>query len=126
MDNQILSVIFCTCVFLRSHRSIDDPLKGSYPIPLLRLRLTGEQELPVRRDNGDAVVPVVALRGRGQPRQHGVAVLLTADEDLAAGVGVLERRWKVESAKGIHNPEVKGSLTEGPGGWGGISLPEGL
>lgn len=69
VDSQIFSVlkVFCTCVFLRPHRSIDDPLKGSYPISLLRLRLTGEQELPVRRDDGDAVVPVVALRGRGQP-----------------------------------------------------------
>lgn len=80
---------WCTCVFLWPHWSIDHPLKGRYPIPLLGLRLTGKQELPVRRYDGDAVVPVVALGGRGQTSQDGVAVLLTADEDLATGVGVL-------------------------------------
>lgn len=56
---------------------------------MLSFGLTGKQELPVRRDDGDAVVPVVALRGWRQARQHGVAVLLTADEDLTAGVGIL-------------------------------------
>lgn len=121
MDNQILSVfkVRRTCIFLRPHGSIDDPLKGSYPISLLRLRLTGEQELPVRRDDGDAVVPVVALCGRGQPRQHGVAVLLTADEDLAAGVGVLGDVGKWSQQKGFMIQKLKGV-------GGGGSLPEGL
>lgn len=54
-----------TCVFLRPHWSIDDPLEGGYPIPLLGFGLAGEQELPVRRDDGDAVVPMVALGGGG-------------------------------------------------------------
>lgn len=78
-----------TCIFLWPHWSIDDPLKGSYPIALLSFGFTGKQELPVRRDDGDAVVPVVALRGRGQAGQDGVAVLLTADEDLTTGIGIL-------------------------------------
>lgn len=78
-----------TCIFLWPHWSVDDPLEGGYPIPLLRLRLAGKQELPVRCDDGDAVVPVVALRGLRQPRQDGVAVLLAADEHLAAGVRIL-------------------------------------
>lgn len=79
----------CTCIFLWSHWSIDDPLEGSYPFPLLRLRLASKQELPVWRDDGDAVVPVVALGGRRQAGQHRVAVLLTANEDLTTGVSVL-------------------------------------
>lgn len=79
----------CTCVFLRPHWSIDDPLEGCYPISLLCLGLTGKQELPVRCNDGDAVVPVVALNGRGQARKNGVAVLLTADEHLSTGIGIL-------------------------------------
>lgn len=68
---------------------------------MLSFGLTGKQELPVRRDDGDAVVPVVALRGRRQARQHGVAVLLTADEDLTAGVGILGDGQKKESKEQI-------------------------
>lgn len=84
----------CTCVLLRPHWPIDDPLEGCYPIPLLCLGLAGEQELPVGSDDGDAVVPVAALGGRGQAGQDGVAVLLTADEHLAAGVGILREGGK--------------------------------
>lgn len=87
-------LMFRTCVFLRPHWSIDHPLEGSYPIPLLGFGLTGKQEFPVRGDDGDAVVPVVALCGRGQAGQDGVAVLLTADEHLAAGVGILGDRQR--------------------------------
>lgn len=83
---------FLTCIFLWPHRPIDDPLEGSYPISLLGLGLAGKQELPVGRDDGDAVVPVVALRGRGQAGKDGVAVLLTADEHLATGIGILGSR----------------------------------
>lgn len=78
-----------TCVFLWPHRSIDDSLESRDPVALLGLRLAGKEELPVGRDDGDAVVPVVALRGRGQAGQDGVAVLLAADEHFAPGVGVL-------------------------------------
>ena len=81
--------MFLTCVFLRPHWSVDDPLEGRYPIALLGLGLAGEQELPVGRDDGDAVAPVVSLRGGGQAGEHRVAVLLTADEHLSTGVGVL-------------------------------------
>lgn len=84
--------IFHTCIFLWPHWTIDDPLEGSYPIPLLGLGLAGKQELPVWRDDGDAVVPVVALCGRGQPGEHGVAVLLAAYEHLTTGVGILGDR----------------------------------
>lgn len=84
--------LFCTCIFLWSHRSIDDPLKGRYPIPLLSLGLASKQELPVRRDDSNAVVPVVALSGRRQAGQNGVAVLLTADEHLPPSVGILGER----------------------------------
>lgn len=78
-----------TCILLRPHWSIDHPLESGYPIPLLGFGLAGEEELPVRRDDGDPVVPMVALRGWGQARQNGVAVLLTADEHLTPGVGIL-------------------------------------
>lgn len=77
---------------MRPHGSVDDSLEGRDPVSLLGLRLAGEQELPVRRDDGDAVVPVVALRGRRQAGQDGVAVLLAADEHLPPGVGVLQHR----------------------------------
>lgn len=83
-----------TCIFLWPHWPINDPLEGSYPISLLSFRFAGKEKLPVRRDDGDAVVPVVTLCGRRQARQHGVAVLLTADEDLAQSVRVLEDAGK--------------------------------
>ena len=82
-------VDFCTCVFLRPHWSVDDPLEGGDPIALLGLRLAGEQELPVGRYYGDAVGPVVALGGGGEAGEDRVAVLLTADEDLPPRVRVL-------------------------------------
>lgn len=78
-----------TCIFLWPHWPIDNPLKGSYPITLLSLSLTGKQKLPVWCDNGDAVVPVVTLCGWRQARQHSVAVLLTANEDLAKSIRIL-------------------------------------
>lgn len=56
---------------------------------MLGLSLAGEEELPLGRDDGDAVVPVVALCGRGQAGQDGVAILLAADEHLPTGIGVL-------------------------------------
>lgn len=84
--------VFHTCIFLGPHWSIDDPLEGRYPISLLGLSLAGKQELPVRRDDGDAVVPVVALSGRRQAGQNGVAVLLAADEHLTPSVGILGER----------------------------------
>lgn len=87
--NDLFYSIPCTCIFLWPHWPIDDPLEGRYPIPLLGLCLTGKQELPVRRDDGDAVVPAAALRRRGQAGQDGVAVLLTADEHLATGISIL-------------------------------------
>ena len=90
VSNCISLVHICTCVFLRPHWPVDDPLEGGDPIALLGLRLAGEQELPVGRYYGDAVGPVVALGGGGQPGEDRVAVLLTANEHLPPGVRVLE------------------------------------
>lgn len=81
-----------TCILLWPHWSIYDPLESGYPVLLLGLGLTGKEELPVWRDDGDAVVPVVALCGRRQASQDSVAVLLAADEHLPAGVGILRDR----------------------------------
>lgn len=88
-DEWLAHSLYCTCIFLRPHWSIDDPLEGCYPIPLLCLSLAGKQELPVWRNYGDAIVPVVALGGWRQSSQNGIAVLLAAYEHLTTGVGIL-------------------------------------
>ncbi len=81
-----------TCVLLRHHGSVDDSLKGSDPVLLLRFGFTSKQELPVWGFNGDPVLPVVSL-GRGrQSGYHGIAVLFTADEHLATCICIL-KEW---------------------------------
>lgn len=87
------------CVLLGQHGPVHDLAEGLHPRPLLRLRLAGQQELALRRDDGDAVWPVVALGGRREPVQHRVAALLAADEDLPSGEGV-------QGVLEVHEPAV--------------------
>lgn len=59
------------------------------------------------------MVPVVALRGRGQAGQDSVAVLLTADEHLTAGVGILGvRKRERETNKTVSKLSDQSALKE--------------
>lgn len=78
-----------TCVLLWQHGPVHHLAEGVQPRALLRLRLTSQQEPALRRDDGDAVWPVVALGGLRESVQHRVAALPAADEDLPSGKGVL-------------------------------------
>lgn len=93
---------------------------------MLGLSLAGKQELPVWRDDGDAVVPVVALRGRGQAGQDSVAVLLTADEHLTAGVGILGGRKRERDEQNCEKSERSISTERKTHKGAGLFLPEGL
>lgn len=90
-----------TCIFLGQHRPVHDLPESLHPGPLLHLRLAGQQEPALWRDDGDAVGPVVALGGRWEPVQHRVAALPAADEDFPTSKGILWAEARQPLGKGV-------------------------
>lgn len=90
-----------TCVLLGQHGPVHDLPESLHPGPLLRLRLAGQQKPTLRRDDGDAMWPVVALGGRREPVQHRVAALPAADEDFPTGKGILWAEAGQPLGKGV-------------------------
>lgn len=88
-----------TCIILWQHGSVDDTLKYSYPLFLFLFCLTGKEEFSVWCHNGDAKLPVVALRGGGQACYYGVATFLTTNEHFPSCIGILFRMLEWQRGK---------------------------
>lgn len=79
-----------TCILLRQHGSVDNSLKCSHPVFLVRFRLARKQELAVRGHDGDPELPVGALNVWRKAREGGVAAFFTPNKNFSPCVRILD------------------------------------
>lgn len=105
-----------TCILLRQHGSVDNRLKRSHPVFLVRLCLTRKQELAVRSHDGDPELPVRALNVWRKAIEGGVAAFFTPDKNLSPCVRILDTQthhqdWIIRSVlQSVGSAPTRGSL----------------
>lgn len=82
----------------------EDILETLQPFPLLLLAGAGEDESPLRCDDGEAGFPAVPSDALGQVFRHSVPLLLAPKKNLALFKGILkvEDTWSSEATPGAN------------------------